>query len=410
VKHSFRALPSGALVFSIVSHGGSWILLASIAALGMTQSLDGQVVAWIHLIALGWFSMAALGILIHVVPSFTDLTWRHEKVARRALGAFGAGIALFVTAWLALPGVLVAGALLSAGAFATYLAAASATLWQGRRAAPTERAISRALALTLWTFFTVSIIGVLMVLATTGAAPPSLLSRLPQAHAELGFYGWLTLLVFGVSTRAVRPISGTGSRLRGVHAFSAASVFGGAVVLALGLGTGVAPLVIGGAVLVALGACAYVVDTADILRRASIRHRPPQAFIGAAVVWLSVSLVAGAGTLFGLRWQAAYGFLVLVGWVGQMVNAYMLHIGVRMLATFYRGESDQTRPGELLDPRLSWLTFGAFQTAITLCAAGLWGLGSAYVQVGAVLGFAGWCGLIADVAVARRRARRPRTT
>jgi hypothetical protein len=149
---------------------GSWILLASIAARGMTQALDGQVVAWIHLVALGWFSMAALGILIHVIPSFTDLTWRHEDVARRSLGAFGAGIALFVTAWLALHGALVAGALLSAGAFATYPAAASATLWQGRRAAPTERAISRALALTLWTFFTVAVIGVLMAFATTGAA------------------------------------------------------------------------------------------------------------------------------------------------------------------------------------------------------------------------------------------------
>jgi hypothetical protein len=103
VKHSFRALPSGALLFSIVAHGGSWILLAAIAARGMTQSLDGQVVAWIHLVALGWFSMAALGILIHVIPSFTDLTWRHENVARRSLGAFGAGIALFVTAWLAIP-------------------------------------------------------------------------------------------------------------------------------------------------------------------------------------------------------------------------------------------------------------------------------------------------------------------
>ena len=310
----------------------------------MTQSLDGQVVAWIHLIALGWFSMAALGILIHVVPSFTDLTWRHEKVARRALGAFGAGIALFVTAWLAIPGALVAGALLSAGAFATYLAAALTTLWQGRRAPRTERAMSGALALTLWTFFTVAIIGVVMTLATTGAAPPSLLTRLPQAHAELGFYGWLTLLVFGVSSRAVRPISGTGSRLRGVHACSGAAVFGGAVVLAVGRGTGVAPLAVGGAVLVALGACAYVVDTADILRRASIRHRPPQAFIGAAVVWLSASLVAGAGTLFGLRWQAAYAFLILVGWVGQMVNAYMLHIGARMLAAFYRVKATKHNP------------------------------------------------------------------
>lgn len=107
------------------------------------------------------------------------------------------------------------------------------------------------------------------------------------------------------------------------------------------------------------------------LQRATTPHRPPQAFIAAAIIWLLVTVGVGAAVLAGRPLALAYGFLLLIGWIGQIVNTHTLHLGTHVIAIAYRGDEDETRPRDLLDMRLSWTSFGLFQAAVALAAWGL---------------------------------------
>jgi hypothetical protein len=95
---------------------------------------------------------------------------------------------------------------------------------------------------------------------------------------------------------------------------------------------------------------------------------------------------------------------MLAGWAGQMVNGHILHIGIRLIATIYRGEDDETEPRELLDARRPWLAFAAMQTAVALVTAGLVARFDPLTAAGAAIGLTGWIALIGAVANARRTA------
>lgn len=164
---------------------------------------------------------------------------------------------------------------------------------------------------------------------------PAWIAALPAAHADLGMYGWLSLLIFGVSARTVRPIAGHKSRFPIVHVAVGSLCLAGVVLLAIGL-SAVPVLAWPGALLVALSALAYAIDLCDIVRRATVPHRVPQAFLLAGAAWLLAGIALGAGTLAGHPWQLAYGFVLLGGWAGQTIDAHVYHIGVRLLLTIYR--------------------------------------------------------------------------
>ena len=93
-----------------------------------------------------------------------------------------------------------------------------------------------------------------------------------------------------------------------------------------------------------------------------------------------------------------------------MVIAHFHHIGVRLIATIYRGEDDETRPQELLEARLSWFTWGSFQIAIAIIAAGLLEDRLSTIARGSVFGIAAWIAMTANILAARARAKvLPRT-
>ncbi|HYL27477.1 MAG TPA: hypothetical protein VEW74_06545, partial [Candidatus Nitrosotalea sp.] len=94
-------------------------------------------------------------------------------------------------------------------------------------------------------------------------------------------------------------------------------------------------------------------------------------------------------------------FVMLAGWVGQFVNAHVFHIGVRLIATIYRGDDDETRPQELLDPRWSWCVFIAFQIAVAAIAAGLVLDNPPIAIGGAAAGLFGWLAMITTLGRAR---------
>jgi hypothetical protein len=231
---------------------------------------------------------------------------------------------------------------------------------------------------------------------------PAWVAQLPPAHAGIALFGWLTLLIYGVSTRTLRPITGNRSSRPLLHVIAGSATLAGGVLLAAGAGTTIPWLVWAGASFIAAGAAAYVIDVATVLSGSTVTYRPPQCFIGAAVVWLIVALALGAGSIAGEPWQTAFVFVMLAGWAGQMVNGHLLHIGVRLIATIYRGNDDETEPAVLLDPIRPWLVFVAMQFAVAFIAIGLIADNAAFVAAGSVFGTIAWVALIVALAHARR--------
>ncbi|MHB8146446.1 MAG: hypothetical protein ACYDGM_04180 [Vulcanimicrobiaceae bacterium] len=397
-------IPPAALIFSQLAHGASWVLLAVVAVRAGVADVSGPGLAWVHTVALGWLTMAALGILVHVIPGFTDVQWHKERTVRFTLLPFAAGVVCFVVGWFLSPALVLIGAVVITAAFLCYYLISVWTLQRAAVAGKTEGAIGRALSVNLTFLLAVCLIGVAMSAAIAYDWFPALLARLPAAHANLALYGWFTMLVYGVSARTMRPICGALSRFRWLHVVVASSVVVGPILAAIGITMEVRPLLWLGAIILGAGVVCYSFDTLDIVRRATVSHRPPQAFVVASVVWLVVSTFLGLGLLLGRPWANAYVFTMLVGWVGQMVSAHFLHIGVRLIATIARGDDDETRPASLLDARLSWLCFFTMQAAIALCCYGLLFDAADAVVGGATAGLVAWFATIGNASVAARRA------
>ncbi len=401
-------IPPAGLLFGQLCHGASWLLALWIAIAFDANSAAPPAIAWIHLVALGWITVTAFSVLLHAIPAFLDVTWKHETAARISLGVAAAAIAAFVVAFCVRSSSLGIVASIVAIALFTYLTTAWETLGAAFRSEDRiDRAVGRAFAMTLGMLGLAILVGLSLAWALGGAVSSSWLVRLPGAHANLALFGWLTLLIYGVSARTLRPITGVRSRRPKLHVVVGTATLLGALTLPAGIASqSIVVTWIGGALL-ALGAACYIVDTSDVLRRATNPHGPPRAFVAAALTWLAVAIALGAGVLFGQPWQGAYVFVLLMGWVAHMVDAHIFHIGVRLLATIYRGDDDETRPIELLDPRLAWPAFALFQAAVAAMTAGLLVPSKSACAIGAILGFCGWIATISAMLAARRAAQAP---
>ncbi len=395
-------IPPAALMYGHLAHGFSWALLLWAA---WSQSVHGYAgFAWIHAVVLGWVTMAALAILLHAIPSFVDVEWRGETIARWCLVAYGAGVALLLTGFLGKPALLGPAGDLLLAAIVVYVATAFWTLSAAMRGERVQRAVARAFGGTFLFLVATAVIGDGLA-GMLGGRGTLWAASLPISHAALGTLGWLSLLIFGVSMRTLRPISGEATRFRWMHIVVGSFTLIGVPLLAAGLGAHNPVLAwIGGALFV-IAALGYAFDVFDVLRRASNPHRPPQVFVAFSVLWFLTALAIGGGALAGLPWQSAYIFVLIMGWVGQMVIAHFHHIGVRLIATVVRGEDDETRPQVLLEPRLSWFALAAFQVAIGLVLAGLLRDELNLIARGAVFGGAAWVAMTANMLAASARAK-----
>lgn len=392
-----------ALAFAQTAHAFSWLLIFWAAWSGNFQN-PMYGFAWIHTVALAWITTAALAILIFALPNFIESTWRAETVARGSIAVFAAGAALLVAGFLRYPQLLGTAGCVVLAALLVYLATAVPTL-AGAAPERVERAVARAFGVTFLFLLVTALLGFGLAWILSGHPVWSWLPQSAPAHANLGTLGWLSMLIFGVSMNTRRPITGVDTRMRWMHiVFNSLAVIG-IPLLAAGTAAHIAALAWVGGALFALAALSYAIDTWDMLSRARVRHRPPQAFIFASVSWLLVAMVLGAFVLAGEGSPGAYAFVLLVGWAGQMVNAHIYHIGIRLLATVYRGEDDETRPGELLEARLSWFSFGAFQIAIALVLVALLKDNAGLAARGAIFGIGGWIAMAANIVVAAVRAR-----
>lgn len=387
-------IPPLALVLGALLNAASWGIVVAYA-ISPSQGLE---LAWIHTLALGSLTTISLAVLIHVVPGFTDLRWRFERVARTLtsiLPVLSIGlIASFVAWWSA---GIAFFAVLVAATVVLYVAVALVTLSKPL-ADPADSAVARALAFVLTALGATATIGMLLAFGLLDGSAGLLL--LAPLHAVLGIVGWLTLLVVGVSVRTFRPILGVPSRYRVLHIASSSLLAFGMLATILAVAVD-ADLVRVGLGLCALGAIAYVVDSVDRLRRLRIPHWIPPAFIASSLVWMLVAAVAAT-----LGFDRIAVVAALSGWLSQMLYAHLHHIGIRVIATACIGDDDETRPWDLLDARTSAATFVFAQFAVLAMVAALFMLQFPWLLIAAgIFGAMGSAALGANVIGAIRRAR-----
>lgn len=376
-------IPPYAMAAAQLAHGLSWLILA-VGTWPPAMGLFFPGLAWVHLVALGWLTLTALAVLVHVIPGFLDVAWRGETLARWSLMPFAGGVVGLVAGfwwqepnWLALAAPAIMLGLMGYG-FPAWLTVLSF------RPPPGERAPFRgAFTFVLGVLVTVAALGLTMAWGLAGWPAPVWWPRLLPAHALLAGGGWLTLLIFGVSTRTAFRITGRPRRRLPFHGWTSALFSMGIVLMVWPPLSGV------GLVLVSLGCLLYVWDLAAVLWRPPTLHRPPVVFVAFTLAYLVGVLILGWGIWLGhSAWQPAFAFLALAGWIGQSVNGYALHIGIRLLATLVRGDEDETEPGELLVPLWSWVSLVLFQLAVV---GGTWSLLN---DMPRALNLAGWAGLL----------------
>jgi hypothetical protein len=408
MRRSVHWIPAGPLVFAQFAQLAAWlVLLATGLHGGLAPSPLG--LAWLHLIVLGWLTTVALAFLLHVIPAFTDTAWSGDRLARASLWPYQAGVIVLVTGFATWrPTLIEIGGALVTASLAVYLTTALVTLAAAAHSSDrTTRAVARAMSMTLLLLSATVLAGTILADGLrTGTA--AWLRWIP-AHATLGLFGWLGALVVGVSARTHNRLIGRWEPRRRIHIAVGSLIWIGVLAIVVGIATNDAILSLGGRAALALGAVVYAVDNLRAAARASTRHVLPVLFVVAAQIWLL--LAAGLGLAFpgDAALQAAFACLLLLGWIGQSVNAHLAHVGIRLLATIILGDDDETPPAVLLSPVLGTASFICFQAAVACVSLGTLQELPPLIAAGAILGIAGFAFFAWNVGVAARNARRLHT-
>lgn len=338
-----------------------------------------------------------MSVLIHVIPAFTDLEWRLRALARwcALLLPFAAGGLVASFFRMNVAGITAFG-VIAAVLVVAYVVAVIATLVQ-RAPSPTEAAIARAFLIVVIFLGVAALLGGIVAYAVSRGDARRL--QLAPIHATFAIVGWLTMLTMGVSARTLRPMLGSDSRWRPLHIISNSAMLVCAVVVAVGFAIGSAATVTAGFIVGVVAASLYAIDAFDRLRRATTPNRPAHGFVASALTWLVVAAAASAAGNYMLGIVVA-----LAGWLGQMVNGHLHHLGIRVIATTVGGEENETRPWEMLNMRVAYVAVILDQLAVLALALGVSLQSSSLIVCGGVVGLGGMAAFFANVRIAIQRA------
>jgi hypothetical protein len=285
-----------------------------------------RLLALVHVVALGWITLAILGASYQLIPVTIERPLWSERLARWQLAALAAGIAgmvghFWTGGWA---GLAWAAALVGAGALA-HVVNVALTLRGLARWTFTARGLALGLAgLTLT-------VGLGIALAATHGRevfPGGVLPAV-QAHFHVALLGWIAPAILGVAARVypmflLAPESdGRGARVQ---------LWGlglGVPVLAAGLLLGRAALLVpgGAAVAAALAVHAtWVIRFARRRKRPALDHGLRFALTGTACLVPGAALGLGLALGGGPRVAIAYAIVALGGWVSLTIVGMMLKI------------------------------------------------------------------------------------
>lgn len=385
-KRHAHWIPPEPLVFAQVASLASWGLMFASGRQGVI-GVSPLGLSWMHAVVLGWLTSTALAFLIHVLPTFTETRLRLALLARSALYAFQAGTVAIVGGFAFAVPILVAagGGIVIVAVLALLLSFVTTLVAAFSSDDATTRTVARAfLTVLVMLGLTVTLGFTMSVGLTTGAV---FVSRLMGVHAALGIFGWLALLVAGISVRTYNVLLGS-SIGAPAHITTSSLTLAGLVIFVTGTFFMSSSIATAGGAILALAAATAGIATVRALRRATSEHRLPREFVTAAAFWLFVSIGYGAVGLSGHSIPVALLLEILLGWIGQNVNAHMTHVGIRLIATIVISDDDETRPGDLLQRGIGVTSFWLWQGAVAAAVLGATIANGGCLEVASILGFA----------------------
>jgi hypothetical protein len=325
--------PSVTLPLAYLTAAAAAFVLAALALPVLSAELAGhyyhpRLLALVHVVALGWITLAIMGASYQMIPVALQRPLWSERLARGQLVGLVAGIVgmvghFWTGRWA---GLAWAAALVGAGALSHVVNVALSLRGLGRWTF-TARSLALGLAgLTLTVAFGVTLA------ATHGREvfPSGALSAM-HAHVHVAVLGWVAPMILGVAAR-VYPMfllapepGGRGARLQlcglglGVPLVAAGLLFGRVALLLPGAA----------AVVAALGVhAAWVVSFARRRKRPALDWGLRFALTGTAslVPTAALGLALALGVAGGPRTATAYAVVALCGWVSFTIVGMMLKI------------------------------------------------------------------------------------
>lgn len=377
----------------------------------------------VHLVAIGWLSLAMAGALLQFVPVLVSRPLAFPRLALPTLFMLITGLTLLCTGFGALAGWFEASLdLLPLGA--AFLLCGFSLLGQMLVAT-----LLSARPVALFARFVLTGLACLAATALSGAAFTTLLSGrgdwlgtvslLPDGlpfHALLGFGGWLGLIAIGVSyrlfvmfmlapeppARRVRPVLLFASLGLGLACAGLVAPFAGIEASAIWIAAALALLILAslfyGRDILAL----YLTRRRKALEINMLASIPAFGALGLGLVLLPVAVIAhtGDGSI------AALVFLIAFGWLGGLTLAQLVKIVsfVTWLETYASrlGRGPAPRVGDLVAmPRTGWwlLLYG---TGVALAAAALAIEAAMGFRLAMALCLIGTAGLAAELVRIRR--------
>ena len=350
---------------------GSACLVSVAPALARGAWLTPEAAAVAHCFTLGWLVTSAYGALYQLGPVAMGIEARSVRAGFATLALHTAGSALVVAGlggWL--PRFMGAGWSLVALALAVWS-------WNvGTRLRTTPRAPR--IGYTVLAAFGMLWLGLLVAGARIGNVLGWWMvprEALVAAHVQLAAVGFGTLLVMGIGNRLLPMFLLSRTAPEWPMRWTAPLTGGGVLLQSAGWLAGVPALVVAGGVLAGSGVALFLWQAALWFRhRARPQLDPSLRQVVAALALLGAALVAGIGTLATARPQlvAAYGLLLIVGWLGVLVAAIYSRI-VPFLTWMHRysprvGEKGLPKVGDLVPVRWTRVASGAWIGGIATLA------------------------------------------
>jgi hypothetical protein len=339
---------------------GSACLVEAAPALARGAWLTPEAAAVAHCFTIGWLVTSAYGALYQMGPVAMGIEARSVRIGFVTLALHTAGSTLVVAGlggWL--PRFMGAGWLLVALALALWT-------WNvGTRLGTTPRAPG--IGWTVLAAFGALWLGLLVAGARIGNSLGWWMvprEALVAAHVQLAAVGFGTMLVMGIGSRLLPMFLLSRTAPEWPRRWSA-PLTGAGVLLQVGGWLGGAPaLVILGGALAATGVALFLWQAALWFRhRARPQLDPSLRQVVAALTLLGAALLAGVGALATGRPQlvAAYGLLLIVGWLGVLVAAIYARI-LPFLTWMHRysprvGEKGLPKVGDLVP--VPWVRIGS---------------------------------------------------
>ena len=413
-----RRLPDATLPVRYLVFAHLCLIAAFIAFATIPQSLAGfyyhpRLVAVVHLVTLGWITASILGALYLILPMAMRAPLPATRVDRWAFWCFAVGPAGMVSHfWIE----DLAGMVWSAGLVMATILLLACRVFAALRSSRLGLEHQLPFYLAFANMLLAALLGMAIGIDRTTNLLPGFVLDHVAAHAHLAALGWATFMVMGASYRLL-PMMLPAAVPKGKQ------LLVGAISCEIGLLTLVSGLFLGSRISI-VGGAIYVLGVAVFFGRVRwmLRHRrpPPRdlarpdfGVLHVAASFLSLMLAGLLGAVillssnreFSIRLLMAYGVLLLVGFLAQMV----VGVSVRILPLFAwmrefsaaNFEKLPPSPHTLASRGLAAAAFALWTLGLPLLALGLtfdWilviRLGGTLLAVAVALGLIQLCRLI----------------